>query len=105
MVVYIGLKKMKTGVKGVGPLGLPPPLGERGGHPLNSTECVVEMISTEPKDRPFYKIIFDSSILFRGIVPDGTHKGIAAGYENGLPLNKQWDDQGIQVYKGVSIAG
>ncbi len=52
MAVNTHLKKRsKLGVKGgTCPLGLPPPLGERGGHPLNCTECVVAMISTEPKN-------------------------------------------------------
>ena len=31
------------------PLGLPPLLGESGGHPRNFTECVVGRISPEPK--------------------------------------------------------
>ena len=42
-------KMIDMGVKGACPLGLPPPLGERGGHPRNSTEHVVGRISTEQK--------------------------------------------------------
>ena len=40
-------KRSNLGVKGgTCPLGLPPPLGERGGHPHNCTEYVVGRIST-----------------------------------------------------------
>ena len=35
------------GDKGACPLGLPPPLGESGGHPRNCTECVVGRIYHE----------------------------------------------------------
>jgi hypothetical protein len=39
------------GVKGACPLGLPPPLGERGGHPHNFHVSLkkLERISTDPK--------------------------------------------------------
>ena len=39
------------GVKGACPLGLPPPLGERGGHPRNFHASLkkLEGISTEPE--------------------------------------------------------
>ena len=44
-------KKIDIGGQGgTCPLGLPSPVGERGGHPRNCTECVMGRISPEPKN-------------------------------------------------------
>ena len=56
------------GVKGACPLGLPPPLGERGGHPRNFHASLkkLEGISTEP----FYLIPFPHGIITRKCIYD-----------------------------------
>ena len=43
---------LSSGVQGAAPLGLPPPLGERGGHPITATEIRPNhklRVSTEQK--------------------------------------------------------